>query len=294
MLLKCPTFCCWHMWNARNLSFSFQGLRGLFVLEINLSHNSLGLTGLKRQAWLNRSYMINLHVLRTVTFPTWWPSWIFQEQVLPTTKHDLKSSKEIWPSWIQTTDLQSAETCLPPLFMQRIRTQNIQIKGTNDDFPHDDFDRSEEKWDSTWTFAGLKGRSKAIFFSRTCLIMCVMCVFFLNVVDDFSLDGSLSFTFVFHNGHFSITCVMNTTVIWCNMFIYFILNLLMPFFLKYLWMVLNVNLWLGNLSILTIRNKHWTKQILARIMLLYISKIKFVSWWYFHVVSDFLPLSLPK
>ena len=24
--------------------------------------------------------------------------------------------------------------------MQRIRTQNIQIKGTNDDFPHDDFD----------------------------------------------------------------------------------------------------------------------------------------------------------
>ena len=37
--------------------------------------------------------------------------------------------------------------------------------------------RSEEEWDSTWTFAGLKGRSKAVFFSvwnhwifKTCFV----------------------------------------------------------------------------------------------------------------------------
>ena len=237
--------CWWNVGNARSLSFSFQGLHGLLVLGIDLSHSSLGLTGLRRPAWSNCSYMINLHVWRTVTFPTWWISLMFQNKYFqpPSTIWNLlwltfnywttwrsttrwtrtyeglrgarlfhlvslslqisltdlpgsclgmcvcvllvllfffgwllvsffgeiwsqsQAHSSCWPTmsrtcpamqkkkkstiWnlqrkfdllvIQTTDLQSAETCLLPLFMQRIRIQNIQIKGTNDDFPHDDF-----------------------------------------------------------------------------------------------------------------------------------------------------------
>ena len=137
------------------------------------------------------------------------------------------------------------------------------------------------------------------FSSRTCFIMCVMCGLFLMLWMIFPWTGPFHLHVCFNNGHLSITCVMNTTVI-C-LFFYFVLNLLMPFFLKYvflLWMViafiLNVNQWLGKLSFLPIRNKHRMKQILVKIILLYVSKRKFVSWWYFHVVSDFLPLSLQK